>query len=135
MHSMYQESIESLSDLNSYRSAPSLTKEQAKSLYKQLIKAMEKGEWFTLGIMAPSSETAQIVLRKIEKVFSWPPMKLIEAPEGAGSVFLKANQASNEIRVRLQEGLGEGVLISSHTSDPSQPGETWGPLPLNFVES
>ena len=62
-------------------------------------------------------------------------MQIVEEPKDIGPVFLKANQASNQIIIRLEEGLGEGILISSHTSDPSQNGETWGPLPLNFFEA
>ena len=59
-------------------------------------------------------------------------MKLIDRPDNGGSVFLKANQSSGEIRIRLEEGLGEGILISSQHSSQEKELFTWGPFPLNF---
>ncbi len=122
--------INSLSDLNSLRTAPELTSEQTKNLIDELQIKIINSEWFTVGIMAESTEEAISVLRKIEKLFKWPEMKLIDCPEEDGPVFLKANQKSGEIRIRIEYGLGKGVLISGHDSQLEVPSNNWGPLPL-----
>ena len=59
-------------------------------------------------------------------------MNLIETPEDTGPVFLKANQNGGSIRIRIEHGLGEGILISGHGDDAIQPSTTWGPLPLTL---
>ena len=131
---MENNSIEKLSDLNQLRTSPDLTNQQSKNLLKELGSVMKTAQWFTVGIMAPSSEKAISVLRRIESTFSWKSMNLIENPNEDGPVFLKANQSSEEIRIRIEHGLGEGILITGHNSDSSKPSHTWGPFPLQIFD-
>ena len=62
-----------------------------------------------------------------------PPM--YEGTDQNGPVFLKANQQMGTVRVRIEHGLGEGILITGHHNDEGQISSTWGPLPLNFFEA
>ncbi len=128
-------SIQSLSDLENLRSAPKLTINQNKQLLSELHLVMAEAAWFTLGVMAPSAEQALSVLRKIEESFAWAPMQLVENPQNKGPVYLKANQNTGKIRIRIAHGLGKGVLISSHQSTPGGAVKTWGPLPLELFSS
>ena len=128
-------SIQSLSDLKNLRSAPKLTINQNKLLLSELHLVMAEAAWFTLGVMAPSAEQALSVLRKIEESFAWAPMQLVENPQNKGPVYLKANQNTGKIRIRIEHGLGKGVLISSHQSTPGGAVKTWGPLPLELFSS
>ena len=59
-------------------------------------------------------------------------MELVQEAESDGPVFLKANQKEGTVRIRLETGLGEGVLVSGHSADPSRFTPTWGPFPLTF---
>ena len=127
--------IQSLSALNGLRTAPTLYQEQSEKLRLELLEAMAQADWFTVGIMAESSEKALLVIRNLEKKFSWKVMELVEEPTEEGPVYLKANQQSGEIRIRRELGLGEGILISSHFSTLEKDGETWGPLPLELFAS
>ncbi len=129
---MDKSSVNSLADLDRLRSAPELDEEQKQTLLAELLSEITRPQWFTLGVMAPSESKAIEAIRQVERFFKWPPMQLIERPESMGPVFLKANQSSSEIRIRLEEGLGEGILISGHHSDPMEPTFNCGPLPLNF---
>ncbi len=128
-------SIQSLSDLKNLRSAPKLTINQNKQLLSELHLVMAEAAWFTLGVMAPSAEQALSVLRKIEESFAWAPMQLVENPQNKGPVYLKANQNTGKIQIRIEHGLGKGVLISSHQSTPGGAVKTWGPLPLELFSS
>ena len=128
-------SIQSLSDLENLRSAPKLTINQNKQLLSELHLVIAEAAWFTLGVMAPSAEQALSVLRKIEESFAWAPMQLVENPQNKGPVYLKANQNTGKIRIRIEHGLGKGVLISSHQSTPGGAVKTWGPLPLELFSS
>ena len=62
-------------------------------------------------------------------------MSIVETADSPGPVFLKANQKSGEVRIRIEHGLGEGILISSQSSDTKKACFTWGPLPLDFFKS
>ncbi len=126
--------ISTLSDLKVLRTAPKLNQKQVKYLFKELIEAMKKAEWFTIGIMAESAASALISIRQIEDYFSWSRMQLTEKPEKEGPVFLKANQNTGNIHIRIEHGLGEGILISGQHSNPENPTYTWGPLPLDFFD-
>ncbi|WP_320674765.1 DUF1824 family protein [Prochlorococcus sp. MIT 1341] len=130
------ESIEvsSLEDLNHFRSAPTLDASQCESLIKELCKNMDESDWFTVGIMSPSSEIAISVLREIEKYFSWEEMKILEKPNKDGPVFLKANQKTRDIYLRVEYGLGEGVLITCQKEEYTNGVNTFGPFPLNFFK-
>jgi len=124
--------IQSLKSLNNLRTAPKLTSRQELTLYKELVVAMRDAEWFTVGIMAPSAEKALNSLRAIESLFNWSPMKVTESPNNEGPVFLKANQKTSQVHIRIEHGLGEGILLCSQHSDSDKSTCTWGPLPLNF---
>ena len=124
--------IRSLNDLARLRDAPQLTPETAEQLRLELSGAMAESSWFTIGIMAPSAKTALTALRSLERSQGWSELDVVESTEESGPVFLKANQKGNSVRIRIEHGLGEGILISGHGDDDSQPSTTWGPLPLNF---
>ena len=124
--------IRSLNDLARLRDAPQLTPETAEQLRLELSGAMAESSWFTIGIMASSAKTALTALRSLERSQGWSELEVVESTEKSGPVFLKANQKGNSVRIRIEHGLGEGILISGHGDDDSQPSTTWGPLPLNF---
>ena len=71
-------------------------------------------------------------LRALERSQDWETMNVVENTTDDGPVFLKANQKGGSVRIRIEHGLGEGILISGHGDDDSTPSTTWGPLPLNF---
>ena len=96
---------------------------------------MAEAEWFTVGVMAPSSGAALDALRRLEAQQGWSPMQVVQTTEEAGPVFLKANQQMGTVRVRIEHGLGEGILITGHHNDEGQISSTWGPLPLDFFEA
>jgi hypothetical protein len=97
---------------------------------------IERCDWFTVGVMAPSADAAVLALRALESALGWPAHELDPAGEALGSiegpVFLKANQNSGRFLVRREAGLGEGLLITGHSPADSEVEDTWGPLPLNF---
>ncbi len=55
---MDNSAISTLKDLNNLRSAPDLDATQSKQLLDQLCASMDDADWFTVGIMAPSSSLA-----------------------------------------------------------------------------
>ena len=124
--------IRTLADFGSLRTAPELQPEQRVALAQELVEVMKAFDWFTVGIMAPSADAALTALRSLEQALHWEPMRLDNQQGEPGPVFLKANQSTGLIRIRVEHGLGEGVLISGHSHDPNQAGTTWGPLPLDF---
>ena len=129
---MSDPTIRSLADFGSLRTAPDLEPEQRLALAQELVDAMAGFDWFTVGIMAPSADAALTSLRSLEQALDWEAMRLDDEQQESGPVFLKANQSTGLIRIRVEHGLGEGVLISGHSHDPNQAGTTWGPLPLDF---
>ena len=124
--------VQHLADLALLRGAPELTPQTRNELRGELNQAMAKASWFTIGIMAPSSEQALTALRSLEQSQQWEPLEVVESPSEPGPVFLKANQKGGTIRIRIEHGLGEGILISGHGDDDTTPSTTWGPLPLDF---
>ena len=129
---MNSPSIQCLNDLSRLRKAPTLDQSTADQLRKELQVALAQSSWFTIGVMAPSAEMALKTLRALESSQGWDPLDLVDTTEESGPVFLKANQKGGTIRIRIEHGLGEGILISGHGDDESQPSTTWGPLPLDF---
>ncbi len=129
---MTQSPITALGDLARLRGAPELSTESAQRLRAELSEAMASANWFTVGVMAPSATQALEALRALERSQTWEPMTVVDSTEEQGPVFLKANQNGGSIRIRIEHGLGEGILITGHGDDESQPSTTWGPLPLNF---
>ena len=124
--------ISSLSDLARLRVAPELSPDASDRLRSELREAMAKASWFTVGVMAPSAASALEALRALERSQDWETMNVVENTTDDGPVFLKANQKGGSVRIRIEHGLGEGILISGHGDDDSTPSTTWGPLPLNF---
>jgi hypothetical protein len=124
--------VNNLADLARLRGAPALLPQTRDRLRKELKQAMASAHWFTIGVMAPSMDLALSALRNLEQSQHWDPMELVDSPEGPGPVFLKANQKGGTIRIRIEHGLGEGILISGHDEDDTTQSTTWGPLPLDF---
>ena len=129
---MMDSPITTLADLARLRGAPELLPQTRDQLRQELQQAMADASWFTIGVMAPSIDQALSALRSLEKSQQWEPMELVDSPEQSGPVFLKANQKSATIRIRIEHGLGEGMLISGHSDDGTTPSTTWGPVPLDF---
>jgi hypothetical protein len=129
------EGLASLRALCGLRSAPALSAEQAAALRRELQPLLERCDWFTIGVMAPSAEAAVAALRAAERAHGWPTLELDPAGEALeaieGPVFLKANQNSGRFLVRREAGLGEGMLITGHSPADPDAEDTWGPLPLD----
>lgn len=124
--------IQTLNDLARLRGAPALSPEASLRLRGELQQAMANASWFTVGVMAPSADAALSALRHLESSQGWDPLEVVDSTDEPGPVFLKANQKGGSIRIRIEHGLGEGILISGHGDDEAQPSTTWGPLPLDF---
>ena len=129
---MTETPVQNLADLARLRGAPELLPQTRKTLRAELKLAMGNASWFTIGVMAPSMEQALAALRSLEQSQEWEPLELVDSPDEPGPVFLKANQKGGTIRIRIEHGLGEGMLISGHGDDETTPSTTWGPLPLDF---
>jgi len=126
--------IKTLKDLKSLRSAPSLDEHQSRALLEELTKYLEAADWFTIGIMAESSKLAIFVLKEMEYHFNWSPMKIVSKPDQDGPVFLKANQKTGDIHVRVEHGLGQGILIGCQHNDNNKGADTLGLFPLDFFK-
>ncbi len=124
------QTVETLKDLRQFRSAPTLTSMQIQLLLKELYLYMDKADWFTIGIMAPTAKTALIIFREMEVFFNWTSIQVIDKPSGNGPAFLKANQKTEEVYVRLEDGIGEGILLTCQHNDPLIGSDTFGPFPL-----
>jgi hypothetical protein len=129
---MNSTSIRSLKDLSRLREAPTLDQSTADQLRRELQAALAQSSWFTIGVMAPSADQALSSLRSLEASQQWRSLEVVETTPHEGPVFLKANQRGGTVRVRIEHGLGSGILISGHGDDDAQPATTWGPLPLDF---
>ncbi len=126
--------IQSLSDLVKFRSAPKLDKIQEARFSKELSAFIDKSDWFTIGIMAESKSLAISILREIEHHFQWTEMKIVSEPNQDGPVFLKANQKTGEVYIRIEYGLGEGILLGCHHDIDGKDIDMLGPLPLDFFK-
>ncbi len=126
--------ITSLKDLTQLRTAPDLDQKEASLLMRELNQYIHNAEWFTIGIMAPSTTLAIVALREMEDLYSWPNVKIVDKPNNEGPIFLKSNQKSGEANIRIEYGLGEGILLSCQYNDTSTPSETFGPFPLDFFK-
>ena len=121
-----------LSDLNRLRTAPVLNSTDKALLIPELQQQMTLYSWFTAGIMALTADQAVQSLRQLEQHQAWDAHDLMSDSELDGPVYLKANQKTLTARLRIEHGLGEGILISGHGHDNTEPSATWGPLPLDF---
>ena len=124
--------INNLVDLNSLRSAPQLSNRQLKKLSEEIEKNITNADWITIGIMAPSDFDAIAALKSIIKKYPAVKFKDLETLHAIGNVFLKANQKTGNVFIRSENGLGEGILITSQYEEDSKESNTFGPLPLNF---
>ena len=125
-------SIQCLNDLSRLREAPTLDQSTTDQLRKELQLALAQSSWFTIGVMAPSADQALSSLRSLEASQRWTSLEVVETTTDEGPVFLNGNQRGGTVRVRIEHGLGSGILISGHGDDDAQPATTWGPLPLDF---
>ena len=128
-----------LASLRGLRTAPRLDASQRLQLRQALDERLAGCQWFTVGVMAPDRHTAVGCLRSLEAALGWSPLQEESEVEAAGSelsagtpVFLKGNQRTGGFRVRLEAGLGEGLLITGHHPDAPELEDTWGPLPLDL---
>ena len=123
-----------LEDLEKFRSAPKLNEKQSIILFNELKIVLQKSDWITIGVMAPTLKKGINAVRRIEEKFEYQEMKCISLPSSDGPIFLKANQKTGEIYARIEFGLGEGILISCQNDDTSLITKTLGPFPLNFFD-
>ena len=145
-------SLRSLDELCGLRTAPELSAAARQALRSELNQRLAACEWFTIGVMAPSASLAVAALRACENGLGWEPLQA-PGPElpgphppgpaasgsnaadpaaGSGPVFLKGNQRTGLFLVRLEAGLGSGLLITGHSSVAPEAEDTWGPFPLDF---
>ena len=129
---MIESQIKDLRDLNYFKTAPILSSQQRNNLMNQLIECMKDSDWFTIGIMATSSELAISTIRTIESFFTWDSMNILKTPKEDGPVFLKANQKNGDIYIRIEYGLGQGILLTCQHNDSGKDSLTLGPFPMNF---
>ena len=124
--------ITNLIDLNTFRSAPQLSKKQINNLQVELEANIANADWITIGIMAPSDFDAISALQSISKKYSSVKFKDLESLRATGSVFLKGNQKTGNVFIRSENGLGEGILLTCQYDHDSKESNTFGPLPLDF---
>ncbi len=124
--------INNLLDLNSFRSAPKLSKKQIKKLSEELEYNIKNSDWITIGIMAPSDSDAISSLQSISKKYSSIKFEDLRSLHASGSVFLKGNQKTGNVFIRSEKGLGEGILLTCQYDEDSKESYTYGPLPLDF---
>ena len=124
--------INNLIDLNSFRSAPQISKIQMKKLLEELEEYFFNSDWITIGIMASSDYQAINALKSISKKYSSIEFLDLDSLHANGSVFLKANQKTGNVFIRSEYGLGEGILLTCQFDEDSRESNTFGPLPLDF---
>ena len=127
--------INNLFDLNSFRSAPQLTKIQKEKLLKELELNISNADWITIGIMASFDYEAINTLRTISEKYSSIKFLNLDSLHANGSVFLKANQKTSNVFIRSENGLGEGILITCQYDENASDSNTFGPLPLDFFHN
>ena len=127
--------ISNLTDLNSLRSAPQLSKDQIKKLSEELESKICSADWITIGIMASRDYEAINALKSISKKYSSIKFRDLDSLHSNGSVFLKANQKTGNIYISSENGLGEGVLLTCQYEVDSLESLTYGPLPLDFFNN
>ncbi len=124
--------INKLVDLNNLRTAPQLSNSQVEKLLKELEAKIFKGNWITIGIMAPNDTRAIEALRSISEKYSSIKFGNLDSLCADGSVFLKANQKTGNVFIRSENGLGEGILITCQYDENVKESNTFGPFPLGF---
>ena len=124
--------INKLVDLNNLRTAPQLSDSQVKKLLEELEANILKTDWLTIGIMAPSDNRAIEALQSISKKYASLKFENLDSLHADGGVYLKANQKTENVFVRSENGLGEGILITCQYDEGAKESNTFGPLPLAF---
>mgnify|MGYP001226372334 FL=1 len=124
--------ISQLIDLNKYKTAPILDKNQIQKLSRELDNEIRETDWITIGIMAKSDNEAKNALKAFLQKYSSISFNDFEKLKSIGNVFLKGNQKTGEVYIRSEYGLGEGILLTCHYDDPSLNSLTYGPFPLSF---
>ena len=124
--------INSLFDLNSFKSAPQLSKSQTKTLLGELEINISKSDWMTIGIMASHDYDAIKALKSICRKYTSIKFMDLDSLHAVGRVFLKGNQKTGNVYIRSENGLGEGILLTCQYEDLSSKSSTYGPFPLNF---
>ena len=124
--------INYLVDLNNFKSAPTLNKNQLKKLFDELQTCIFKSDWITIGIMASHDFEAVAALKSVTGKFSSIKFRDLDSLHANGSVFLKGNQKTGNVLIRSENGLGEGILLTCQYEDDSSESITFGPLPLDF---
>jgi len=127
--------INKLVDLNSLRTAPSLSNSKVKKLLEELETNIFKADWLTIGIMATCDKKAIEALKTISKKYSSINFINLDSLHAEGSVFLKANQKTGNVFVRSENDLGEGILITCQSDGDTYESNTFGPLPLDFFHN
>ena len=127
--------INHLVDLNRLRSAPQLSKSQTKKLLEELELYILHADWITIGIMASHDYLAVEALRSISKKYSSIKFTNLDSLHADGSVFLKGNQKTENVYIRTENGLGEGILLTCQYDEDSDKPSTFGPLPLDFFHN
>ena len=125
-------SIINLMDLNKYRSAPSLDRNQIKKLKIEIENKLSQCDWITVGVMADSVLDAIKALYSITNRYSSIKFQKFSSLRAEGSVFLKANQKNGFVYMRSENGLGQGILLTCQYDDQTLGAQTYGPFPLNF---
>ena len=124
--------VNSLVDLNRYRSAPVLSTSQTKKLHEELEPTILNADWITVGIMASHDFEAVNALESISRKYSSIKFNDLDSLSAEGSVFLKGNQKTGNVFIRSENGLGEGILLTCQYDNESQQSSTFGPFPLDF---
>ena len=126
--------IHKLVDLNNLRTAPQLSNRQEKKLLEELETNIFNADWITIGIMAPSDNSAIKALQSISKKYSSIKFGNLGSLHADGGVYLKANQKTSNVFVRSENVLGEGILITCQyeQDEDAKESNTFGPLPLDF---
>ena len=127
--------INKLVDLNNLRTAPKLNNIQEKKLLDELESNILNADWITIGIMASSDYKAIEALQSISEKYSSIKFGNLGSLHADGGVFLKANQKTGNVFIRSENGLGEGILITSQYDEDAKESNTFGPLPLNFFHN
>ena len=124
--------INDLADLNTLRSAPSLSKSESVRILNQIDNKILNSDWITIGIMAKSDDSAKEALNSIIRKYNLRSFKSFDQINAKGNVFLKANQKTGEVYIRSENGLGEGILLTCQYNDSLTYSQTYGPFPLNL---
>ena len=124
--------INTLADLNKYKSAPILNLSQIQKLSGELDGEIRKSDWITIGLMAQSDNEAKNAFRMFIHKYPFMRFNDFEKLNASGNVFMKGNQKTGEVYMRSEYGLGEGILLTCQYDDTSRNSLTYGPFPLSF---